>query len=409
MDLRICFVTPEYALYPPFGGIATHIRTMALWMARNGHDTHVVCLSRDRQPGTEQDDGVQVHFAAPKRIKPRRVLAIIARLPGLANVREAYSGWDLLENSLGAWLTVRSLERKAPFDVIQCGDYGGLAFWGVWPIKKKGRLLLRGQGLIGMYPSLMDRPGGRFHHLLERVCAQRADFILANSHYIKNTYSVKYRVASDRLGVLYRPYDFPDYTERIPTPTESPLILYVGRIEVAHKGVDILLDALHRVHTHFPNVRASFIGKVVPAMEERFGQFLQENQSWVTYYGPLKQSDVFAHMRCSSMLVLPSRDEAAGGVLVEAQFCGLPQIATRVGGSPELVQDGVTGLLVDPENSDALAEAILHLCTSAELRQQMGQRSREQARARFDIDATMTRYVRVLETLLHEGDPRTAL
>ena len=114
-------------------------------------------------------------------------------------------------------------------------------------------------------------------------------------------------------------------------------------------------------------------------------------------------------MRQSDVLVLPSRDEVAGGVLVEAQFCGLPQIATNVGGSPELVQDRITGLLVDPDDPKALAEAIFYLCTHPELRVQMGQRSLEQARTRFDIDVTMERYVQVLEALVDNSDPRAVL
>ena len=201
--MRLCFITPGYALHPPFGGIGTHIRTMARWLAHHNHDIHVVCLSRDQESGTHDDKGVKVHFVPPRRIKPRRILNYISRIPGLADVREAYYGWNRLEDSLGAWLFVHTLERQARFDVIQCGDYGGLAFWGVWPVKRCKRLLLRGQGLIGLYPSLVQRPGGRFHHLLERTCAEKADFILANSVYIAEVYSAKYGVDANRLGVLY--------------------------------------------------------------------------------------------------------------------------------------------------------------------------------------------------------------
>lgn len=398
--MRICFITPTYALTPPFGGIATHIRTMARWLARQGHDIHVVCPVRDRKPAKLNDQGVQVHLVAPKRIQPRRILNYLSRIPGLTVVREAYFGWNLLENSRGAWHTVRHLEQQKPFDVIQCGDYKGLAIWGVWPRKRHQRIVLRGQGLLSMYPVLVNRPGGKFHHLLETICAQRADFILANSHYVKQCYSEQFGVVGEKIDVLYRPYEFDDQARQKPVDEQPLTILYVGRIEADHKGVDILLEALPKVHASLPRVRVSFVGNVQNNLAKRFETFLNESHTWVTYHGPLDQPDVFKQMRQSSILVLPSRDEAAGGVLVEAQFCGLPQVATRVGGSPELVRDGVTGLLVEPDNSDALAEAIIQLVQTPELLVQMSKRSQQNARTQFDIDATMNQYVCLLEELI---------
>ena len=90
--MRICFVSPEYALHPPFGGIATYTRDAARWLAARGHDVHVVLVSRAGPLGTEDDAGVLVHSVPSQRIRPRRLLSFAGRLPALSLLREAHAG-----------------------------------------------------------------------------------------------------------------------------------------------------------------------------------------------------------------------------------------------------------------------------------------------------------------------------
>jgi len=80
---------------------------------------------------------------------------------------------------------------------------------------------------------------------------------------------------------------------------------------------------------------------------------------------------------------LPSLNEAAGMVLIEAQAAGVPVVATRVGGIPEVVQDGITGILVPPKDPGALARAIRVLLQDKEMRMLMGSCGRERVRGRF--------------------------
>lgn len=410
--LHLCFVTPEYALRPPFGGIATHTRAMAQWLAKRGHVVHVVCLTRTQAPSVEQDGDVHVHFVAPTRVKPRRVLAYISAVPGLRRIKEAYYAWDLVENSVGAWRTVRSLEREHSFDLIQCSDFGGLAFRGIWPFKGRRTVLLRGNSLISMSPVSISLPGGHFQHFLERLCASRADFILTASSYLAAKYQSEFGTADERLGVLYRPYDVINEINTlaaIPANGQEINVLYVGRFEEKYKGSDILLEALRLVRERGSDIKAHLVGEVREEFQDQFYTFLQANSSWVTYYGSSDQRGVLQRMLQSDMLVLPSRHETAGGVLVEAQFCALAQVASRVGGIPELVKHGVTGLLVEPENPVALADAIIELCESPEKRKELGRQSRELAHRRFDIDATMNAYLRVVEALIDKNDPRPVL
>jgi glycosyltransferase involved in cell wall biosynthesis len=100
--------------------------------------------------------------------------------------------------------------------------------------------------------------------------------------------------------------------------------------------------------------------------------------------------------------VLPSLWEGLPMALVEAGACGLAAVATRVGGVPEVVEDGRTGLLLSPANSEALAGAILRLLADPALRAELGSRARGRVREHFGT-ASMVRYIESLYTDLLEA------
>jgi glycosyltransferase involved in cell wall biosynthesis len=96
--------------------------------------------------------------------------------------------------------------------------------------------------------------------------------------------------------------------------------------------------------------------------------------------------------------VMPSLNEALSNVVLESMAAGAPTVATRVGGTPEALVDGVTGILVPPADSSALADAIVHLLKDAPLAGQLG----HAARARIADDFSIRRMVRATEDLYVE-------
>jgi glycosyltransferase involved in cell wall biosynthesis len=316
----------------------------------------------------------------------------------------------LLEDSLGAWLKVRELNRQARFQVIQCADFGGLGFWGLSRFRR-APLLLRGHGILDMRLPLAQRPGASFQHALERTCAQRASFVMAGSKALAQSYVSELKAPAERVGSLPSPFDVSGLTRyaSIDKPRrENITVLYVGRFE-QRKGCDLLFVALREVHRQLPAVHAVMMGAVTPELEAPLEAFLAENAGWASYLGSLPQAEVFQQMSQADILVLPSRSDALPRALIEALSLGVPQVATRVGGIPEIVEDGVTGLLVESEHTDALAAAILRLCRSPEMRAEMARASRERAMQKFEVDRVMTQYDRVLRALAEGESPRQAL
>ncbi|MCS7197419.1 MAG: glycosyltransferase family 4 protein [Candidatus Bipolaricaulota bacterium] len=111
-----------------------------------------------------------------------------------------------------------------------------------------------------------------------------------------------------------------------------------------------------------------------------------------------ERHDVPAILKASDIFVLSSRWEGLPLTVIEAMFAGLPVIATRVGGVPELVEEGITGLLVPARDTRALGNALEQLINSAELRQRMGELGRQRALRQFTVD----RMIRHMQALYRE-------
>jgi glycosyltransferase involved in cell wall biosynthesis len=104
--------------------------------------------------------------------------------------------------------------------------------------------------------------------------------------------------------------------------------------------------------------------------------------------------------RRASVFVMPSFYETFGISVIEAMAFGLPVVATRTGGLPEVVDDGVTGILVPAGDAEALADALIRLLRDPDLRRRMGQAGQERVRAEFTIDRVVSQTLAVYESVI---------
>lgn len=137
-------------------------------------------------------------------------------------------------------------------------------------------------------------------------------------------------------------------------------IIFVGRI-VRQKGLKYLIDAIKIVHNKYPDVKLVIIG-IGPEKEK-----LQKNSPLYIQFKVLDEKDLAQEMLSSHLFILPSLYEGSPIVLFEAWGAKLPIIATRVGGIPDFVKDGVNGHLVAPKDSKALASAIVKIINNKNL------------------------------------------
>ena len=169
-----------------------------------------------------------------------------------------------------------------------------------------------------------------------------------------------------------------------PDPAGGPIIGYVGRLEPA-KGVDDLVAAAPAIRAAHPGARIVIVGE--PGFEAGAGEYASRIRASgeVECYGWVEGAAGL--MSALDLLVLPSRQEAFATVLAEALAAGTPVVATRVGGLPELVREGVDGLLVEPGDPPALAEAV---GTALERHAELAAGARESG-PRFDAHALVRR------------------
>jgi glycosyltransferase involved in cell wall biosynthesis len=182
----------------------------------------------------------------------------------------------------------------------------------------------------------------------------------------------------------------------------APVVLYVGRLAPI-KNLPLLLQAFALVQDKVPEARLIMVGtgplyeeiekqirrlKLSPAVH--LAGFVRDNDDLAAYYSI---ADVFA---------LSSTYDGDPNVIREAMSCGLPVVATRVGGIPAQMQDGVNGFLVESGDAQALAQRLVDLLTDSRLRARLGETNRKAA-ARFSWDVGAQRLIELYEDILQKG------
>jgi glycosyltransferase involved in cell wall biosynthesis len=185
-------------------------------------------------------------------------------------------------------------------------------------------------------------------------------------------------------------------------PQDDPILISVASLH-EHKGHAHLLDAMARVPGEFPQARLLLVGKV----PEGRSAALQESvdrlglRDAVRFLG--RREDVPLLLAASDVFVMPSLREGFPVALLEAGAAGLPAVASSVGGIPEIVDDGVTGLLVPPRDHARLADAALGLLRDPSRMQSMGGAARRRVNGRFVLQETVRQLEQVYVDLLERS------
>ncbi|MFI5324618.1 MAG: glycosyltransferase family 4 protein [Candidatus Rokuibacteriota bacterium] len=217
-------------------------------------------------------------------------------------------------------------------------------------MKRVARLIGVSQGILDVYPT--------------RLLGQSARVVPNLPPPVPVPSDAEARAARDRLGV-----------------GGAPLVLYAGKLSIG-KGTPVLLEALDRIAAAVAGVRFALAGK---------GDMAIPSRPDLRVLGVLPQVELFALYRAADVVVVPSVwPEPLSRVLLEVMRIGRPVVATAVGGTPETVEHGVTGLLVPRQDPEALAKAVIELLLDPERRARMGRAAVERARTAFDEERLVT-------------------
>lgn len=395
--------------YPPnlLGGIARFTQDKAVALARLGHKVHVVARSLTHNT-VDFEDGVWVH----------RIVAVTQQIPNeYASLNIPQSHWDQSKSFLDEIDRI-ALHRRV--DIVE-GPVWNIV--GIAPLLS-GRYPVVTSLMTTLRLSLPSRPDLTENErtmntfvtpliAMEKYLITESHGVLAISQGIAREIESAYelRIAPERLFVSH--LGMPDWVSGDDGPRQEKSaevinILFVGRLE-RRKGIDLLLKVVPVIVQRFPGVIFHIVGDdTIPFFSGQTyrERFEQENAkicgTRVHLHGKVDEDCLRRHYSGCDIFVAPSRFESFGLIYVEAMMFGKPTIGCDVGGIPEVVGHGVTGLLVPPDNESALQSALEMLIANADLRKQYGSAGREKYEECFSAEKMASSSVAMYNCILSQ-------
>lgn len=258
------------------------------------------------------------------------------------------------------------------------------------------------------YSDYHTRIDKRWHTRLDQLCTALSHRVIAISHATKRVMVEQEAAPETRVTVIHNGIDL----ARVAAPPDSAVAEVVRELELEGCAVIGLIARLH------PEKGQEHLFRALPSLMARSdrpvrvlvagtGSFRAAYEAEVGRLGVAKsvlflgfRNDVARLLAVSDVVVLPSVAEGFGLVLPEAMALERAIVATTAGGIPEIVEDGVTGLLVPPASPEALADAIATLLKDPDRRRRMGVAGRRRVEQHFRFEAMMRRYEDLYDELL---------
>ena len=362
------------AFHPHIGGVEELARQLAHEYARQGHGAIVLTSRWPRSlPRQEIYEGIPI-YRLPMRIPENSMKSQIS---------------FHLTHALNRWAVIDILCRH-DIDVLHVQCVSTSAYYALLSRRALGLpLIVSAQGERTMDASgLYQR--SRFINRVLRESLAEASYVTACSQNtlddLEQWWGSPFGV---RASVVYNGICQNDFASRTPYQHPLPYILAVGRL-VPQKGFDQLIRAFAKANLLSHELLIAGDGPERSALNTLVLEHHLENR--VHFLGKADRATASALFTGCSFFVLPSRHEPMGIVNLEAMAAAKAVIATKVGGVPEIVIDGETGILVQPDSPDALASAMKQLATNERLRMRLGNAGLQRAQ-QFRWDAIAEQYI----------------
>ncbi len=373
--MHICFACSEYPP-APHGGIGSFIQTLGRELVRRGHQVSAIGMYGygPHLEGEENDCGVRV-------------------------IRVPSRGWPLLRvlpNRLRQRGAFFDLHRERPIDLIEGSEAAFARTGGGLP----GLKLLRmhgGPAFFGIRDTRQLRA--------ERWSFRIADEICAVSQCVAEGTRRILALGDRHIEVIPNPVNVDEFSPAPDDSEEDGLIVFTGTI-IERKGIRQLLQAMPAIAAAVPSAHLEvYGGEGVPEPSVPFAKVLNDSLSpeiagRVAWKGRVSRGDLPGALRRASVCVYPSHIEAMPIGWLEGLATGKAVVASKTGPGPEIIDDGVTGLLCDPADPNSIAEKTIRLLKSREERRRLGAAARKMCVERYSLPALVDRNIEYYEQLL---------
>jgi len=372
--MRICFICNDYPP-GPHGGIGTMTQVLGRALAAARAEVRVI--------GTYGPD-----YAAPDRhtdgaIKVWRLREGSGRL-----------GW--IRARLALWRQVSRWAHAGEIDIIEVPDYQGVAAgWRKLPVPVVCRL----HGSSTYFAAEMNQRIDGISRRIEGESLRRADAWVSVSRYTAERTRSLFGLKTDAAAILYNPVETGQPGE--PGGVRGRRVVFSGTL-VEKKGVIPLVEAWPTVRQRVPEAELHIYGKDGrhggQSMRAHLESLLAEGvRESVVFHGHVTRAEIFEALATAGAAVFPSYAEAFAVAPLEAMTCGVPTIYSTRGSGPELLRDGVEGLLVDPGQPAMIADAIVRILTDPVLARSLGEAGRARVLEAFSMKAILPQNLRFYE------------
>ena len=360
------------------GGVASVLRNLAVSLGNHGHKI------------------VFLHPANTTLIRPR---ATKLGLPGFGFRMQMPFGERNRVLSFSAFLVLFSIGmyqllrfiRRNQIDVINIHYPAGCLFYLALCRRMLGVKLITSVHGADIFPD--GTPGEQLSRAL-RLVLNSSDLIVAPSRSFQRMFSTAYPDLAGKTTFIHNGVDFAELNRQSSATKVSDTVPYIFCISAykEQKAIDVLLRAFKRVHEVDPAVKLVIVGP--GPLRNAFARLAVSLgiQSHIELHGPKDRAEVMALLQGCKVFVLPSRFETFGIVILEAMAFRKPVVATTAGGIPEIIENGKSGLLVQPDDPDALAESLIKLLMDEALQLRLGDTGYAMAHERFGSDQTAAKY-----------------
>jgi glycosyltransferase involved in cell wall biosynthesis len=294
-------------------------------------------------------------------------------------------GW--IQGRADLFRRIAAWARAGEIDLVEVADWqGAAAGWPRLPVPVVARL----NGSQRFFADELRRPLGRVPFWLERASLHRADAWCSASEYVARRTAALFGLTTAPGAILYNPVELPPLPAVRPERSPSRIV-FTGTL-TPKKGVQSLVQAWNAVNAARPDAELHLYGKDgVTESGESMTAALRRALSpaavpSVTFHGHVARETIFDAVSTARGAAFPSHAEAFGIAPFEAMARGCPTIYTTRQPGPELVQDGVDGLLVDPDRPDLIAEALLRILVDDDLAAQLGGQGRARVASTYSIE-----------------------
>jgi glycosyltransferase involved in cell wall biosynthesis len=373
--MHIAFLTPEFPLknYSHSGGLGTSIQNLSFSLAQKNVRVTVFLYGQNKHEVFEEN-GVHFHILPFKKRK--------------------FANWYFQKKDIEMYIKKIILQEK--IDILEAPDWTGITSF----MRFKIPIIIRFHGSDTYFCKLENRKQKFKNYFLEKIALLGATAFIAPTQFAGDFSSSLFSIPSHKIQKFFHGLQLNNFNNNAPSVFEDNTILYIGTI-IRKKGVFEIPEIFRKVLQTVPNAKLILIGtdsgdkitnsKSTWKMVD--SSFTEKERLQVSYLGKLQYSEVQQHIQKANVCIFPSFAETLGMVTIESMAMQKAVVNTNIGWANELLEDEISGYLVNPKNHELFAERIIFLLQNKENAVEMGKNARIFVENHFDMEQIVIRNI----------------